>query len=57
MRETIETMQNAISTLIECVGALAENHPDPEVKLTIATKLAAFAWSEGDFSANETDPV
>lgn len=49
----IETLANIASTLIECIGELAENHPDDEVKITIATKLAAFSLSEGIFEVGD----
>lgn len=55
MIDQINTMANAISTLIDCVGVLAENHPDPHVKMEVASKLAAFAWSE--FDADTPNPV
>lgn len=46
--EMIMRLSSAVSTLIECVGELAENHPDPEVKMAVASKLGAFVISEGE---------
>lgn len=48
----VETLANIASTLIECIGVLAENHPDDEVKIAVATKMAAFSLSERREDAN-----
>lgn len=44
----IQSLANAVGTLIQCVGVLAENHPDPEVKMEVASMLGAFAITEED---------
>ncbi len=53
----IKSLASAVGTLIECVGELAENHPDPEVKMAVASKLGAFALSEEERDAHEAGPV
>ncbi len=56
MAKMIQSLASAVGTLIQCVGVLAENHPDPEVKMEVASMLGAFAITEEDH-ANEAGPV
>lgn len=43
--ERVNTLANLAATLVDCIGELTLSE-DREIKLSIATKLGAFALSE-----------
>jgi hypothetical protein len=46
LEEQIETLNNLAETIIDCLATLAKAHPNPEVKMDIASKIGAFAITE-----------